>query len=305
MKKILTTGAALALTLLCSVNAFATEVPTGTVIQNLNGVQQYIKTYMVSSDTDPQSLIEDPFQYEGFVYVYSSMTKEEHRFSEHTYKAETLQIDTAKKDLSTVLGALSPSVEYDDGYYRGTLYLDHSTINTVASDYATKSYTVSETKEIDGLDRNDMAYVPSTAIKDGVTIQLQAVEWQVQATALVDDVLVPSQYKAVAHYAGQGYYRAATSYITTAEYRGEVTAAGVDRITYTVTYVGETTAPAVQEKISGPFAMLGEHWPLLVCSAILAVLAAVGGGLVCTKRMKAKVQTVPFNEENEVEYDED
>ena len=42
-----------------------------------------------------------------------------------------------------VLKALSPSIEYDDGEFRGTLYLDHSTISTVASGYTTKSYTVS------------------------------------------------------------------------------------------------------------------------------------------------------------------
>ena len=39
------------------------EVPTETVVQNLNGVQQYIKTFTVSPDADPQELIEEPFEY--------------------------------------------------------------------------------------------------------------------------------------------------------------------------------------------------------------------------------------------------
>ena len=47
------------LTLAMSVNAFALEVPTDTVVQNLNGSQQAIKTYTIPPDQDPATLIED------------------------------------------------------------------------------------------------------------------------------------------------------------------------------------------------------------------------------------------------------
>ena len=46
------------LTLAMSVNAFALEVPTDTVVQNLNGSQQAIKTYTIPPDQDPATLIE-------------------------------------------------------------------------------------------------------------------------------------------------------------------------------------------------------------------------------------------------------
>lgn len=61
------------------------------------------------------------------------MTKEERSYSEKEHHTETVTADTEKSDLSVVLKALSPSIEYDDGEFRGTLYLDHSTISTVAS----------------------------------------------------------------------------------------------------------------------------------------------------------------------------
>ena len=163
--------------------------------------------------------LEDSFQRSQ---RYSSMTKEEQSYSEKEHHTETVTADTEKSDLSVVLKALSPSIEYDDGEFRGTLYLDHSTISTVASGYTTKSYTVSATKEIDNLDTNDMAYVPDTTTKNGVTVQLQSVDWQVQGTSLVDDILVPAQYKAVATYAGRASYRAATGYVTTAKYIGDI-----------------------------------------------------------------------------------
>lgn len=135
MKKIISTCIALMVSAACSISAFAMEVPTNTTIQDLNGVRQYIKIYTVAPDTDPQSLIDDVFEYDGYTYTYSSMTKEEQSYSEKEHHTETVTADTEKSDLSVVLKALSPSIEYDDGEFRGTLYLDHSTISTVASGY--------------------------------------------------------------------------------------------------------------------------------------------------------------------------
>ena len=89
------------------------------------------------------------------------------------------------------LEQLAPVIEYDDGLYSGTLSLDHTSLHTEATGYSTRSYTVSETKTISQLDRNDMSYVPATTIKDGVTLNLAGVDWQVTGTDLVGEVLPP------------------------------------------------------------------------------------------------------------------
>lgn len=81
-----------------------------------------------------------------------------------------------------------------------------------------------------------------TTVKDGITIPLNSVDWQVQSTVLVGDVLVPATYKAVAYYSGRAYYSAATGYISTAEYKGTVVCSEVRDITYVVTYVGTPIA---------------------------------------------------------------
>ena len=222
MKRILTGGVVCALALALSVSAFAMEVPTSTVVQNLNGVQQYIKTFTVSTGLDPQELIEEPFEYEGCVYTFADITKRENDFQAQKEHTETITVETKKKDLADILDVLDPTMEYDDGRYSGVLALDHTTIKTEPAGYTSGSYTVRATKEIGNLDSNDMAYVPATTVKDGVTIQLESVDWQVQGTALVDDVLVPSSYVAVATYAGKASYSTPTGYITTADYVGTV-----------------------------------------------------------------------------------
>lgn len=232
-------------------SAFALEVPTDTTVQNLNGTQMCVKTFTVAPDTDPETLVETPFNYEGYTYTFATITKQENRVADSQPRTETVTVETAKKDLSAVLAALAPSVAYQADGYQGTLNLDHTTIATQAAGYARKSYNVSATKEIENLSSNDLSHVPATTVKDGVTLTLAAVDWQVQGTALVDDVLVPAQYKAVATYSAKASYNAATGYISTAEYTGTVSRSEVDSVTYTLTYLGAETAPDAGQ--SAPF----------------------------------------------------
>jgi len=252
----------------------------------------------VAPDVDPQALIESPFEYDGFTYTFATITKRDNTFVDKTAHTETVTVETGKKDLSVVLSALSPSMAYDDGRYSGQLYLDHTTIETVAAGYSTKSYTVSETKEIGNLDSNDMAYIPATTIKDGKTIQLSAVDWQVQGTALVDDILVPSQYKAVATYSGKAYYNAATGYITRANYSGAVTCNEVQSVTYTLTYVGETIRKnsAVSRIVDSVVAFVSGHL-LLILSVLGAILIAFIVGYVIRKRRMAINREIPMDSE--------
>lgn len=243
----------LALSLSCSLAVGAMEVPTDTIVQNLNGTQQYIKTFTVAPTVDPQALVEEDFDYEGYTYSFSSITKEENILQDEKQHTEPVSVETSDDDLDDVLAVLEPTMEYNDGKYSGTLYLDHTSIDTTASGYASHSYTIQETKEIDNLDSNDMAYVPDTVTKDGTTLPLTGVDWQVQGTSLVDDVLIPTSYKAVATYSGTGYYTAATGYVTTAEYTGTIACNEVQDVTYTLTYTGvpipppEEIVPAAEE----------------------------------------------------------
>ena len=233
----------LLLTAALTMSASALEVPTSTVVQNLNGSQQVVKTYTVSPEVDAQTLIEEPFQLEGYLYTYADIVKEENRVSERQSHTETVTVETTKKNLDVILEQLAPTMEYDDGTWAGTLALDHTSISTQAAGYTTGSSTVTATKTIGPLDRNDMSYVPATTTKNGVTLNLSNVEWQVIGADEVGDMTAPCSYQAVATYSGKSYYKAATGYVTTASYVGEVAHEGVESVTYQVTYLGEAHEP--------------------------------------------------------------
>ena len=219
-------------------NACALEVPTDTTIQNLNGSQQLIKTYILLPGADPQQLIEEPFEQEGYCYTFADIVKEENQVSDRKYHTETVTLETDTKDLGKILEQLSATLDYDDGTYSGVLTLDHTAIRTEASGYTSQAKNITATKTIGPLDRNDMSYVPATTVKDGVTLNLSNVDWQIIGTDLVGDALAPASYQAVATHSGKSYHKVATGYITSADYVGEVTRNDVESVTYKVTYLG-------------------------------------------------------------------
>ena len=274
--KHLALGIALALAL--SATAFASPVPDNLVVENLNGQQRMVKTYALPPDADPEGLKEPSFEYDGFSYAWAYTTKEEHTFLETKPVTQTVTVETAKKDLDAVLEQLAPTIPYDDGEFSGELALDPTTLSTVAAGYANKSGRVTATKTIGPLDRNDMSYIPATTVKNGMTLNLANVEWQVIGTDVVGDVMAPCSYQAVATYSASTSYQVATGYVTTAEYKGEVVAEGVDSITYTVVYVGTEIVPEEPEPVQqdGPAFVL--PWGIIGGVLLAIALAALAGG---------------------------
>ena len=259
------------LMLVLTSNAFALEVPTDTVVQNLNGSQQAIKTFTVSPEQDPAALIEEPFELEGYLYTFADIVKSENSVEEKRIHTEVITVETTKDDLALILEQLKPTIEYDDGEFSGTLALDHTSLN------------------------NDMAYVPPTTVKNGRTLNLANVEWQVTGTDLVGETLMPSAYQAVATYSARASYQAATGYVTTAEYTGEITHEGVESVTYVLTYLG--TKDGIGRTLSDVGGFLTESWPALVIGTVLG--GAVTFGILHTLSVRRREAAAYTDSENE------
>ena len=244
-------------------------VPVRVTSENVDGRELVVKVYDLPASDAPARLIEEPFERNGFVYAFESVTKEEKPYEESKTHSETLTVSTASGDLSAVLGALAPTLSYDDGTYGGTLALDHTSIKTEAAGYEAKNYTVSETKTMEGLDRNDPGYIPKTAVKNGRTWTRSNGEWSVAGTGLAaDGALVPSTYTAVATYTARASAGVATGYVTTAAYTGRIVSEGTAGIVYTVTYAGK---PAIARILLGGKFLAFLAVPLLaaLCATVL------------------------------------
>lgn len=276
MKHLKSLTMALLIILAMTANVFAAEVPDSLVVENLNGQQRMVKTYELPPGTDPEALKEPSFEYDGFSYTWAYTTKEEHTFSETKDVTEKVTVETESKNLNQILEQLSSTIPYDDGEFTGELALDHATITTEAAGYTTKSGKVTATKTIGPLDRNDMSYVPATTAKNGRTLNLVNVEWQIIGTDLVGDALAPASYQAVATYSASTSSQVATGYVSTAEYKGTVTASGVSSITYTVVYAGKE----ITAEITNPAGPIFSRPTTAVGGALFlaALLTALAGG---------------------------
>lgn len=275
MKKVICSLAlALSLCMSLGVSASAASYVADDInYQNLNGQQQAIMVYTLLPDQQPEDLIEQDFEYDGYLYAYSGMTKQEQTFNEEKLHTETITVNTGSKDLKDILAELKPTIEFDDGTSQGILALDHETIKTEAAGYKTSSYTVTVTKNFTRLASNDSSLIDPTAVKNGRTLSLSNITWSVESTALVGDALVPATYSAVATYSGTASSTVATGYITTAEYTGKVTASGISSIKYTVTYIG--TPVLVEEpdtEISAPMAIGGLIVIAVMCGGVLFLI---------------------------------
>lgn len=228
------------LSLLCllSLPVSAAYIPESSVTENRDGRQLIIKTYQLSPEDDPSELVDEPFDLEGYHYEHLETVKEDQTFHDSKAHTETVTVTTSSDSLSAILEQLAPTMEYSKDGYSGVLTLDHTTLQTEAAGYTTKYYTITDTKQFTGLPRNDPSYVPTTTVKDGKTLSLSNISWAVTGTGLADDTLVPTSYTATATYQATGSRSAATGYITTATYTGEITSEGIGSVQYTVTYLG-------------------------------------------------------------------
>lgn len=269
----------LLLALALSAGAFAMEIPTDTVVQNLNGSQQLIKTYTLSPEADPQKLIEDPFELNGFLYTFADIVKMENRAEDHKYHTEQVTVETETNSLPEIQKQFASTLEYDDGLYSGTLTLDSAAILTEPSGYTNQSRTIKGTKTIGPVDRNDMSYVPSTMVKDGVTLKLSDVDWQIIGTDVAGDTLAPTTYQAVATYTGTGYQKVPTGYTSTAEYFGEISYSRVESITYKVTYLGREITGESGTALGSADAPVSPDRSTPAKEAAIPALPYVAGGL--------------------------
>lgn len=199
------------------------QYPVSMDMQTIGGVPYITKTYEIPADYPVEQLV-DEFERDGYAFCSSDILVKELEGSTDTKtvsKAVTAAAQTNEKD--KLLATVEQTLDYSQDGYTGQLTLDASAISFAETDRTSYGYTLRETREYDGLDRNDAAYIDKTMQKNGVTLELESVDWQVMGTTPVDGTLVPNLYKATAVYSGSATATKASGYTASLVYSGEVT----------------------------------------------------------------------------------
>ena len=240
------------------------------------GVRLLVKTFLVPEGTDPQALVEESLTRRGVAYQVSDILLRELEGDSQTKPVtKTVTTPAETDDTEELLTLLSPTLEYGEDGYAGTLSLDPSSISAKAADTTSYSYTLKDTREYTGLDRNDPYYIPKSAEKNGVTLTLADVRWTPMASA-GDNSEVPSLYKATAVYTGTAWGSKADGYLVTASYTGEATK----------TEEGQKMVSIVYEEI--PAASLFGSFPWQAVLLVLIGAGAITGGVFGVRRLIAK-----------------
>ena len=252
------------------------------------GVRLLVKTFLVPEGTDPQALVEESLTRRGVAYQVSDILLRELEGDVQTKPVtKTVTTPAETNDTEELLTLLSPTLEYGEDGYAGTLSLDPSSISAKAADTTSYSYTLKDTREYTGLDRNDPYYIPKSAEKNGVTLTLADVRWTPMASA-GDNSEVPSLYKAIAVYTGTAWGSKADGYLVTASYTGEATK----------TEEGQKMVSIVYEETPG--ASLFGSFPWQAVLLALTGAGAITGGVFGVRRLIAKGKDTSENRKSKL-----
>ena len=252
------------------------------------GIRLLVKTFLVPEGTDPQALVEESLTRRGITYQVSDILLRELEGDSQTKPVnKAVTIPAEPDDTEELLTLLSPTLEYGEDGYAGTLSLDPSSISAKAADTTSYSYTLKDTREYTGLDRNDPYYIPKSAEKNGVTLTLADVQWIPMASA-GDNSEVPSLYKATAVYTGTAWGSKADGYLVTASYTGEATK----------TEEGQKMVSIVYEEI--PAASLFGSFPWQAVLLVLTGAGAITGGVFGVRRLIAKGKDTSENRKSKL-----
>ena len=155
--------------------AYGSYYPVEIQTTEEDGIKLLVKTFVVPEGTSPQVLVEKGLTRRGIQYEVSDVLRRELEGSrEQKTISQKLTLETDTNDREEILSLLKPSLEYRENGFSGTLLLDEGSVRAKVTDSSNYSYTLKDTREYLGLERNDPYYVPKTTEKNGAVLKLDA-----------------------------------------------------------------------------------------------------------------------------------
>lgn len=265
--------------------AHATELPEvcyPTSIQCSEDKTELKKIYDLSPDADPAGIARSDFEKDGYHYTLVDLLRQELPENESRQHTEHVSVESAKKDMESVLALLPQEREFitDDGL-TGTLTLKLDTVQVEPSGYGSSTKQLSVKRSYPNLAEQDTQYIPKSIEDNGRTLTLSDIQWQTDNTANMDGYAVADRYTAVATYTGSATSSYVKGYIVTADYSGTVSHIALDRVRYVAIFEGTPIQPAISVAKNATFRW---SYVLVPLGVVAAAGAGVGGALLVKHR---------------------
>jgi hypothetical protein len=301
MKRMLSLcAAALCLTLALTPTALAADfepaVPDAkvcyptSIVRNDDGTELK-KIYDLSPEDDPAGIPRSDFRQDGFQYTLTDLLKQELPENESRQHTEHVSIESAKKDMESVLALLPQEREFitDDGLM-GTLTLRLDTVQVEPSGYGSSTKQLSVKRSYPNLAEQDTQYIPKSIEDGGKNLTLSDIQWQTDNTANMDGYAVADRYTAVATYTGSTTSSYVKGYTVTADYTGTVSRIALNRVRYphgfgsNITAFANVPASETAERAVENWRNSPGHFQTMVdpdCDTIGVGISTDEGGTIC------------------------
>ena len=295
MKRMLSLcAAALCLTLALTSTALAADfepaVPDAKVCYPTSIVRsddgtELKKIYDLSPEDDPAGIPRSDFEKDGCHYTLVDLLRQELPENESRQHTEHVSIESAKKDMESVLALLPQEREFitDDGLI-GTLTLRLDTVQVEPSGYGSSTKEISTKRSYPNLAEQDTQYIPKSIEDGGKNLTLSDIQWQTDNTANMDGYAVADRYTAVATYTGSTTSSYVKGYTVTADYTGTVSRIALNRVRYVAIFEGVPIQPAEPAKTAGAMSSLRWSYVLIPIGVVAAAGAGVGGALLVKRK---------------------
>jgi len=292
MKRMLSLcAAALCLTLALTPTALAADfepaVPDAkvcyptSIVRNDDGTELK-KIYDLSPEDDPAGIPRSDFRQDGFQYTLTDLLKQELPENESRQHTEHVSIESAKKDMESLLPQEREFIT-DDGLM-GTLTLRLDTVQVEPSGYGSSTKQLSVKRSYPNLAEQDTQYIPKSIEDGGKNLTLSDIQWQTDNTANMDGYAVADRYTAVATYTGSTTSSYVKGYTVTADYTGTVSRIALNRVRYVAIFEGVPIQPAEPAKTAGAMSSLRWSYVLIPIGVVAAAGAGVGGALLVKRK---------------------
>lgn len=245
----------LSLVLLMTTQVSAMDVPISQTEAEINGEQTLTQVYEVSVDTQPETLIKEDFEQNGFSYELISITKNEGTERPEKEVTDIVEIPLkATKEAAAreeAIQNMQASIAYEQDGYKGILYVNPSTLELAPVNERTIKGTRTIQKSYTN-EYNDDAVIPQVVSEGGYTWSYASHNW----TELPDPEggSVPIGYQATVTYQRGTSSRKNDGYTASVEYSGVVSYGVADTVRYTLIYRGYPIVvkePSLWERILG------------------------------------------------------
>ena len=295
MKRMLSLcAAALCLTLALTPTALAADfepaVPDAkvcyptSIVRNDDGTELK-KIYDLSPEDDPAGIARSDFEKDGYHYTLVDLLRQELPENESRQHTEHVSIESAKKDMESVLALLPQEREFitDDGLM-GTLTLRLDTVQVEPSGYGSSTKQLSVKRSYPNFAEQDTQYIPKSIEDNGRPLTLSDIQWQTDNTANMDGYAVADRYTAVATYTGSATSSYVKGYTVTADYTGTVSRIALNRVRYVAIFEGTPIQPAEPANVLSAASAFRWSYVLIPLGIVAAAGAGVGGALLVKHR---------------------